>query len=458
MVAVAFLCGAAAAFGPTQAHALKNPPIYEDGQVSTGATEWLRDYSTDVEAEFNLAEEGRGSRLSNIFGKAGKFAPRVLGAVGLAFGAYEICDEFFRKGCWLVDVDEATHDYSGGTVPRYGPCVVPSSSLTVGSFNCAGTTIVGKYPELVGAAVYVSPRGPWEALGNHELCDQPAPDGWAPEGYALDSDSPTTCIAGGVPVPQNLGVAYQYARQITEVTPPDPTTPDRSGVPNIDVVEHPLPATFLPDFGDELDLTENDDIEEQMEPLVPRTIPAPLTTETFEQYRDRLIELGFLGDITRVDLTDATLDPTRGPNVAVRTSPAVGTIVQPEDLTTTDIDVHTNPATAPDPVIGGGGPIGCDTPTIRAFDFGPLMIDPGDKFPFGVFAWLDGTFGGFFATAEAPRIEIPMPGDIDPLVIDFDTFSPIMDWLHPAILLLAFFSLLYLLATSLLGLGRVADD
>lgn len=458
-MAAAFLCGAAA-IGPSSADAyVKGPPIYtEDGQVAKGAYEWLRDYSDDVAAEFNTESAGTGTRLSQLLAKSGKMIPRGLGAVGLAFGAYEICDSFFKKGCWLMNWDDDQPEPpDGGSVARYGPCVVPSSDISVGSFNCAGSTIIGRYPDLVGTAVYVSQRGPYEALGNHPDCDQPGPTAWAPDGYSADSDPSQCYTLTGELVNQNLGVAFQYAGAAT-IDPPHPATPDRSGTPNIDVVTKPLPATFITDFGDELALDDNEDIRELMEPIVPRTIPAPRDHETFEAYRDRLVDEGWLGEITRVDLSDSQLDPARGPNEAVRTSPAVGTAVAVEDQATTDISVYTNPATAPDPAVGGGGPAGCTNPSIRAFDLSPLQVDLGTAFPFGLFGWLDGALGGFIGGGVAPRVEIPMPGDIDPIVIDFDEFSPVMDYLHPAILIVCFFSFAYLLASAAMGLGRPTED
>jgi hypothetical protein len=198
---------------------------------------------------------------------------------------------------------------------------------------------------------------------------------------------------------------------------------------------------------------------------MPVIVPPPKPGETPEDYRQRLIDLGLVVP-PFVILTPETLDPGKGPDEIVRTRPAPTTRVG----IGTSITVYVNPPTAP-PVPGtvtppAQGPPGdpsappgtCELPSIRAIDLGPLSIDVGQRFPFGIFGWLSGILGGLVAGGVAPHVSIPMPGSIDDLVIDLDRFSPIWDVIHPVMLICAFISLAYLLASVAMGLGRPSDD
>jgi hypothetical protein len=194
--------------------------------------------------------------------------------------------------------------------------------------------------------------------------------------------------------------------------------------------------------------------------LVPATIAppdptkilvlAPASHETFAQYQTRLAAEGLLGTITRSDLSDAQTDPARGPNEAVRTSPAAGTEVAPS----TDVTVYTNPDSAPDPA-GGSGPFGA--PTIPAIDLSPLNVTAGcTTFPFGVPCWLSGAVGGFGGTGHCPVFDFPLPTYSKHIHVDLCTIQPAVDVVRPVFLIGSLLGLAWLFMGAAMGFGGSA--
>jgi hypothetical protein len=153
------------------------------------------------------------------------------------------------------------------------------------------------------------------------------------------------------------------------------------------------------------------------------TVLAPNAHETYDDYVARLRALGLTGTITRVDLSDATMDPQRGPNEAVRTSPKTGSQVEPDAA----VKVYVNPDTAPETGTGTGegecSGSGCfPTPT---FSLGPLNVPtPCSVFPFGVPCWAKDWLMKWGTVAEAPVLDLPVFRG-DRLRIDLGVLDPI---------------------------------
>lgn len=106
----------------------------------------------------------------------------------------------------------------------------------------------------------------------------------------------------------------------------------------------------------------HDDIDVYSNPdPLPVLVPARTTRETRTHYLARLDALG-LTTHSVVTLTDATIDPTAGPDEVASTSPAAGSRVFPDE----NVTVRVNPETAPEPIggaIGGGGGCGPTVPS-----------------------------------------------------------------------------------------------
>jgi len=133
---------------------------------------------------------------------------------------------------------------------------------------------------------------------------------------------------------------------------------------------------------------------------MPVLVPAIGAGQTYAQYLADLQARGLVG--SRVELTDATLDPAKGPNAAVSAEPSTGTRVPPETV----VKVRTNPETAPPVPVGGGG-----GPELHSINLAPLNVASAcDNFPFGVPCWLvEVTESWVVGTSSAPSWEIPFP-------------------------------------------------
>jgi hypothetical protein len=194
------------------------------------------------------------------------------------------------------------------------------------------------------------------------------------------------------------------------------------------------------------------DIETPVEVLVnppvesmPVVIPSPLPGETWQGYSQRLIDLGL--DPYRENLAPELIDPSVGPDGVVRSTPGSGTRVQPG----TDVTVRTNPSDAPPAV--GGGPGAWAPPSIPAINLSPLHVPIGDKFPFGVPAWLLASLGGWDGGTACPGFSWPFQNEGTELDVDFCEFDPAMAVIRPVLLILSFISLAWLFMGAAMGFG-----
>lgn len=198
----------------------------------------------------------------------------------------------------------------------------------------------------------------------------------------------------------------------------------------------PAPGSRV-DVQTDLAVTTNPDV-------MPLVIPAPGSAETYDAYAARLQALGLLGQ--RVDLSESALDPDRGPNMAVRTSPAVGTRATPN----TTVKVYTNPDSASSPASGPGS---WTAPAIPAVNLAPLNVPIGQRFPFGVPDWILGALGGWDGGGNCPGFSWPFHDQGTDLDVDFCDLEPAMQIVRPVILILSFLTLAWLFMGASLGFG-----
>jgi hypothetical protein len=154
---------------------------------------------------------------------------------------------------------------------------------------------------------------------------------------------------------------------------------------------------------------------------MPLLLPAPDARELYTAYAARLAALG-LATVTRTDLSDAASDATRGPNEAVRTSPATGTRLLPA----TAVEVYTNPPGAPSPPASPW----FTPPTVPAVDFAPFAAIPSpcDVFPFGVPCWMASAIDQFAGSPVTPSFSFHFPygGAGDNTTVNLVMFEPYM--------------------------------
>jgi hypothetical protein len=151
---------------------------------------------------------------------------------------------------------------------------------------------------------------------------------------------------------------------------------------------------------------------------MPKVVPAIEQGQTYDQYLAALQARGLVGQ--SVILTDATLDPSKGPSVVVSTLPATGTRVG----NGTTVRVRVNPDTAP--AAPGGGPGG--GPTIHKLDLSPLNVGSlCDNFPFGVPCWLAEVVQSWVVEPGAPpswQIPFPFVSEANEPSIDLTDWQP----------------------------------
>jgi len=221
-------------------------------------------------------------------------------------------------------------------------------------------------------------------------------------------------------------------------------------------------------------------------------LPRPVVTETYSEYVDRLRALGYLGDITFLDdgmgytdPSDATkLNPQTVTRVRVDTLGGTGTIknlynqttgatLEWNDTaipqvtpgtgtgTTTNINVYKVPDSWDPTAHGGDGSQGAIVPpsggcVCPPIDLSPLTgTDVGDKFPFGVFVWLNDSIGTIptSGTALAFSVTKPYGGTIAISTASSEWEDNIRPIVFPIVEFLMTLGMFYFFATKILGLG-----
>ncbi len=152
-------------------------------------------------------------------------------------------------------------------------------------------------------------------------------------------------------------------------------------------------------------------------------------------------------NVTHHVLSDANSHPDLGPSGAVSTSPAPGTKIHPDDTVTVN---ENSPDTQPAGAGPGGGPP-CDSTALPAINLNPLRVGIGNVFPFGIFGWLGDALTSWSVAGSAPTIDVPFVHGH--LTFDFNQFEPAMEILRPVLLILSFFSLMWLVASAAMGFG-----
>ena len=183
---------------------------------------------------------------------------------------------------------------------------------------------------------------------------------------------------------------------------------------------------------------------------MPVVVPAPKGGETYDEYIERLApQLA----PSRVNVGEASIDPSVGPNAVIRTDPVGGTRLNPEGEHS--LEVQTNPSTAPAPGAGVGEAGSCNA-TVGSVDFTPLNQPVGSRFPFGVVGFFIGWIGEWSGEAfEDPEFTFTViPAGVfgsekaAQVTLDLETVEPAMEAVRIAFLLVSFVGLLWFLGTA----------
>lgn len=162
---------------------------------------------------------------------------------------------------------------------------------------------------------------------------------------------------------------------------------------------------------------------------MPLLIPSPEPGETYSEY---IAKLSPGLDPKRVNVPEAYTDPSVGPNTVLRVQPDPGTKLNP--ATEHEVEIQTNPPTAPAPVPGGWSP-----PDIPPIDLEPIsgIPSPCTVFPFGLFCWVGEAFAQFNTSGTCPHFSAPVAGTESNFAVTLcgETSETIMSYLRPALLL-----------------------
>lgn len=211
------------------------------------------------------------------------------------------------------------------------------------------------------------------------------------------------------------------------------------------VVELAPPPETTIETGTEVEIQTNP-IEEDM----PEFVPEPDEGQESEEYQEK--KLGIYPWLPHNhEISGELINPNRGPGEVARTNPAEGTRLNPH--TEHDVDVYTNPASAPVPGAGTAGST-CNA-SIGAVDFSPLNHGLGSKFPFGLFAFFVGWVGEWTASSSTPEFDFTiLPegafGSSEGITwhIDLGKIAAVVEVCRVAFLFLSFVGLLWFLGTA----------
>lgn len=180
---------------------------------------------------------------------------------------------------------------------------------------------------------------------------------------------------------------------------------------------------------------------------MPVVVPSWESHETYSHYAARLPSALVPH---RREVGEANEDLEAGPEAVLGTSPQPGSRADPS--AETDLDVRTNPITAPAPGSGAGT---CSA-GVSAIDWSPLNQPLGSRFPFGVF----GFFGGWISSWEAGSPSVPdwnltiLPAGVFGsqqglhVHVDLAFMAPVVSVVRVVFLFAAFVGLLWFLATA----------
>jgi hypothetical protein len=181
--------------------------------------------------------------------------------------------------------------------------------------------------------------------------------------------------------------------------------------------------------------------------LMPVIVPQWEEHETYAHYAARL-PAALVPH--RQEVGETNEDAEAGPEAVLSTSPQPGSRADPSGQT--DIDVRTNPVTAPAPGTGTGT---CSA-GVGAIDWSPLNRPLGSVFPFGVF----GFFSGWLSSWETGSVQPPdwtvtivpagvfgSPDGIH-VHIDLGFMAPVVSVVRVIFLFAAFVGMLWFLSTA----------
>lgn len=429
---------------PGAARASDGVVTYSSGgtsHISDEAAQWLEEYGDEVYDRWKnggsklyppeswpspgsvaqtTAKKDAGAFAKKLALTASKGAMRAVPWIAVGLTAYQLCD-LVHEGCWIFGRDEPAlppgcESTMEGT---YTLCRQVSDTPHVFETDFMGIP--------AGAYWLVTKDGTGTPSLNVRDCDAFSFPVLASELEAFPSATP--CGDGSPSIPRRIEI-MGWPADFDQVLPLD------SGAANTltTTVSDRLDDATLDELAEWLDRPENhrtrthiaSEIDEDVpDPYVDGVrVPSPRSTETYDQYTDRLRAAGLLGTLRFANeyhpapagtkpgrVFEVSPDPGTkvgvGSVVTYRAAPMDGSSTEPSDDTATgpgsspDNPSHTQVGTPP-----ASGTYTCPA-TIPTPNLTPLAISFTDKWPFGFIGWFGEVMADINGTGAAPVVTMP---------------------------------------------------
>lgn len=420
--------------------------------VSDAAQEWLREYGDTAHERWrqggsklyppeewksnpssaaNKAAKADAKRFTGKLARVvSKGALRAVPFIGAGLTVYTICD-YFSQGCFLFKRDEKADP---------GCLFNADNSMQICRTQQIHTLVIEgvEYGDFWMYTVNGS-EAPGPVLVR--ACDSMAGFPGLPPLFTKDEVlNPNTYACDGAAVNPAYSGYYGDSAEFDGIaSPADAAAADNSV--QINVSNH-FDNANRRELAEWLDAPEQTRIrqhiaseidEDVKDPYIDGTrVPAPKTSETYEQYTARLKAAGLLGTLKFASSYHPAPAGTK-PGRVFETSPEAGTTVEvgstvvfravPLDGTGTDPGTGDDPATGPGSSpetpthtqVGTPGPSGnyaCPVAPASP-NLTPLAINFSDKWPFGFVAWFGSVMTDLNSTGGAPNVELPTVGGHD---------------------------------------------
>ncbi len=391
---------------------------------------------------------------------------KVLGPVGAAATAYQVCDAFLKAGCWLFK--------------RNAPPEVPTSVV----FVAVDSTMKTTFPGLPAVGTNIEAVTPydtfWRSKANRDGCT----------GYGVD-DAPYVGAFEYAKSITQISCYYEYNSHATErgiywrlpgtakdsATAPGDFTPAGEpaytapgGEPNFapggeDAAADAMASALAGDDEVVQNLAGAAVAEALPAQSPPEVEAAPVAEgegalvpaysgKTWTEYQSLLSGLGL--SIKLGVVGQAAASPELGPNAVLTVNPQSGTRVAAGST----VEVIANPATiaAPSSAPSDNGIASPqeDAP-LPAIDLSPLNVGLADKFPFGVPGWVAGKLGGFGGGEACPVFEHDLPFDRK-IKADGCVIEPARAIYRPVLVVCSFLGLAWMFMGAAMGFGAGASE
>lgn len=429
----------------------------------------------------------KNSLLGAMPGKLLPSLARVLGPIGAAATAYQVCSSFLKAGCWLFE------NKPGAAPPVNaswsGPCTVRTDRSTC--YNEYGNTVFltgnsgpAQIPAPAGSKINVyyynnSSYDPFYIEQNQnrasqsvESCYQFLTPSAGGAGYSWQHTDSTPCSGGAL----RRGIYWRMdgsTNGTQTASPPgsfDPAGVPVSGVDGFAPDGEEAAATAMADSAlatspklEDSGRTANDIIAgaavaAALPETTPMAEPAPgvetvtvpgyTGTQTWTEYQSSLADVGLKMQLEV--LPDVAADVNSAPNAVLQTYPQPGSSVAKGST----IQVQANPATLTQPGLSFPSE---DAPAPPGINMEPLKVPLGQKFPFGVPGWIAGRLGGMGGGSNCPVFTHGLPFDRQ-LKLDGCTFDGARDIYRPVLVVASFIGLGWMFFGAAFGFGGGRDD